>query len=429
MHANKPDTQELLPMKTQSRRADQNFKTKERLQRLLRHKPQYVPALKEMGKILVREGSYDKAASYFNRVLKVRPDDFIALTDLGYIYSRKRDYPRAVRYYQKALDKDPDSTFALAELGVLYNKQGFSSKALEVFRAALAKDPGNVRILSLLALAYNQRSEIDEANACLKQLAERSKDSRQLLKKSEEQIKRKDAQLVASARVTTANAMATCFAHQINNPLQNIQSIIFNLKETDSNEPSFIEGLARIEHQADRIHELIEHLNKLMRDEGEDFKYVAITQPILSAFELFEEQLHSKEISVDLSDIENVERPPMVYGNPIKLEQVFINLIANARDALMVVSNPEITIRMFRPSDGRITIYFCDNGEGISDENLNHIFDSLFSTKPKGTGLGLWLCYSIIHQMNGTIDVESAVGSGTKFIISLPTKGQGHGEA
>ena len=111
-----------------------------------------------------------------------------------------------------------------------------------------------------------------------------------------------------------------------------------------------------------------------------------------------------------------------VYGNRVELEQVFINLFANARDALTSTPEPRIIVGLTQSSDKDITLTFSDNGEGISKENLKRVFDSLFTTKDEGTGLGLWLCYSVIEQqMNGSIKVESELGKGTTFILRLPT--------
>jgi signal transduction histidine kinase len=81
---------------------------------------------------------------------------------------------------------------------------------------------------------------------------------------------------------------------------------------------------------------------------------------------------------------------------------------------------PEIAISLAPTTDKKITMTFADNGEGISKDNLKRVFDSLFSTKAEGTGLGLWLCFSVIQQMNGTIKVESDLGHGTTFTICLP---------
>jgi signal transduction histidine kinase len=122
-----------------------------------------------------------------------------------------------------------------------------------------------------------------------------------------------------------------------------------------------------------------------------------------------------------MGDTRDLQNSPVVYGNRVELEQVFINLFANARDALTSTAKPKITVGLARSDDKEVTMTFSDNGEGISKDNLKRVFDSLFTTKAEGTGLGLWLCFSVIQQMNGTIKVESNLGKGTTFTICLPT--------
>jgi signal transduction histidine kinase len=421
---------ELFRRAVKLRKSEQLEGAKECLQHIIKERPRYIPALNEMGKILSREGDYNKATHFFRRILNLKPGDPYALTELGVIYCKQDNIRRAISFFNQALEKEPDFAYAMSELGFIFYKQGNYRKAIELFLKSLKIEPDNVRVLSHLGLTYNQQGDITKANSCFRQLAERLKDSRQQLRKSEEEIKRKDAQLIASGRVTTANAMATCFAHQINNPLQIIQTVIFNLmEEPQIEEADLRENLTKIQHHADRINELVNHLNKLVKDEAEDSDFININEVIISAFGLFEGQLSSREIQVNLNNIEDRRSAPIVYGNSIKLEQVFINLIANARDALESMVKPEITVQTVVIPEKRIRIFFSDNGQGISEEDLARIFDSLFTTKPKGTGLGLWLCYSIIHQMNGTIRVESKLGKGTTFIITLPYKGGNRGKS
>jgi signal transduction histidine kinase len=440
------------------RKTDQFEKAKECITRILEQEPADIKALNEMGKILTKEGAYTKASGYFRRVLQHSPNDPYALTELGAIYRQQGNTKKAIEHLTRALHRNPTFTYAMNELGVIYsrqgntrravdlfkrtlrhdrnslyaltelgficNKQGNIGQAIEYFNRALKSDPNNVRVLSQLALLYNQEGETEKANACFRVLIEQLRDSKQLLKKSTEEIKKKNAQLVASGRVTTANAMATCFAHQINNPLNTIQFIIYNLVQDIPEENTALrEGLAKIQQHADQIHDLVNHLNKLVKDEEEDNDYLNINEIILTAFQLFEEQFYSRGIKIDTRGVKEASSPLIVYGNSIKLEQVFINLIANARDALESVEDPCIEVETDLGDGNNIVVYFSDNGQGISKENLERVFESLFTTKQGGTGLGLWLCYSIVSQMNGDINVESQLGKGTRFVISLPNRG------
>jgi signal transduction histidine kinase len=235
-------------------------------------------------------------------------------------------------------------------------------------------------------------------------------------------LRKGDKQFIASGRITTLNAIATCLAHQINNPLEIIQSSIESLLErVPSDDPAVADDLEQLRCSANRIHELIEHLYRLIKNDARDREALVIGEVLLSAYGLFEKQLENRKIAVRLDDMGLLQKSPVIYGNRVELEQVFINLFANARDALASTPKPEIAISLAPTTDKKITMTFADNGEGISKDNLKRVFDSLFSTKAEGTGLGLWLCFSVIQQMNGTIKVESDLGHGTTFTICLPT--------
>lgn len=235
-------------------------------------------------------------------------------------------------------------------------------------------------------------------------------------------LRRKDKEFIASGRITTLNAIATCLAHQINNPLEIIQSSVESLMEkVQPDDPSIKDDLEQLRSSADRIHELIEHLYRLMRYDCKDREPLIIGQVVLSAYGLFEKQLENRGIAVEMDGMNDLQHTPVVHGNRVELEQVLINLFANARDALASTLKPRITVSLTQSAEKEVTLSFSDNGEGISKDNLKQVFDSLFTTKAEGTGLGLWLCLSVIQQMNGTIKVDSTLAKGTTFTICLPT--------
>ena len=132
--------------------------------------------------------------------------------------------------------------------------------------------------------------------------------------------------------------------------------------------------------------------------------------------QLLEPQLRKSNVEI----VKNyTELPPRIFGNGGKLQQVFTNLILNARDA--IISGGRITL-ITAVSDGEVNIEVTDTGEGISEENLNKIFDPFFTTKGvgNGTGLGLAVSYGIVQEHAGTIEVESEHGRGTTFKLSFP---------
>lgn len=365
---------------------------------------------------------FDKAESLLTKILDRYPEDILALNEMGIVLIRTGKLDKAVAYFEKILGIRPNDAYALSQLGVIYFRQGKSDRALHVFKKILESDPTNIHALSELASFYTRSGDVQSALRYFKQISSISRGTMtEQLKETQREIRQKDAQLASAGRITTANAMATSLAHQINNPLHTIQTIIFRLqKQISADQPKLKEDLAAIQLQADRINLLITHLNRLIKDDPQENSYFPAVEVLEGAFALFEEQLRSRHIKVDLTKVYNLKHPLIAHGSTIKLEHVFINLIANSRDALRNRRRAEIRVSAERSDADQITIDFSDNGVGIPEENVEKVFDSLFTTKRGGTGLGLWLCASVIYQMNGTIRVHSVPRKGTTFSIHLP---------
>jgi signal transduction histidine kinase len=404
---------DLLQQARSYRKSEQLDRAQEYLNKILVRYPQDILALNEMGIIFIKLGDLIKASSYFEKILRIKPSDPYALNQLGVIYNRQGDTERAIEAFKKVLESHPTNIHALSELGLTYSRIGDTDNALCYFK-------------QISSISRGTLEQLKDSKNLLRKSEKVIKDSRYLLRRSEREIKEKEAQLIAAGRITTANAMATSLAHQINNPLQIIQTIVYKLiRKIPPDQTEIKENLTKIQLHADRIHILIAHLNKLIKDEPDEYSYFDISEVIHSACSLFDEQLKSRRIRLNLSEVDN-NNWLIVYGNQIKLEQVFINLIANARDALRHTRRAEITISTNQSNEQNVVIHFRDNGKGIPEKNIDRIFESLYTTKQGGTGLGLWLCSSVIQQMNGTIEVESIRKKGTKFIIALPNRGGNH---
>lgn len=371
----------------------------------------------------------DRVKDNLDEVLKQESPDIAALRDMGAVYSHRGDYGIAAEIYQKVLEIRPNDSFALNELGVIYSKQGDFLRAVELLDRVLAENPNDIYVLSELGLIHSRQGEMEKAALHFERIIKNSranflelfKDAADLVHTTGDPRER-DRQFIASGRITTVNAIATCFAHQINNPLQIIQETVYSLSaKAQSGGAAMEDDLKDLRESADRIHEMIQHLYKLISPDSGDREFLSVSKVILSAFALFEKQLQNRGINVELDGLQDPQSNTVVYGNSVELEQVFINLFANARDALASTPDPRITVSMIPSREKEITIRFSDNGEGISEENLERVFDTLFTTKQHGTGLGLWLCFSVINQMEGRINVDSTLGEGTTFTISLPS--------
>jgi C4-dicarboxylate-specific signal transduction histidine kinase len=226
--------------------------------------------------------------------------------------------------------------------------------------------------------------------------------------------------------------MSAGVAHELNQPLNAIRiggDLLKKIVERgEVLEPELTGQVSReIGAQVERAASIINHLREFGRkSEPDELEKVFINKPITDVFTVLGQQLKLKQIKVNL-DLD--ETLPPVYGVSNRLEQVFINLVMNARDAIeeMLEKGSEkerdglLTIRTYQEK-GRVVAVVRDNGSGIPERVKEKIFEPFFTTKDvgRGTGLGLSISYGIIKDYDGTIEVESMPGSGTIFKITFP---------
>ena len=225
-----------------------------------------------------------------------------------------------------------------------------------------------------------------------------------------------EEQLQISEKMASIGLLAAGVAHEVNTPLTGISSFTqMLLQGADENDPR-TKVLEKIERQTFRAAKIVNGLLNLARPAQFDSGPVDVNAVINDVLSLLEHQLRTgsirvrKELSAD---------PLIVQGIEHKLQQVFLNLFLNARDAmpkggwLSIVSRPDAT--------GAI-VEIGDTGSGIPPEQLSRIYDPFFTTKEigKGTGLGLSITYGILQEHEGTIACDSSIGHGTRFTLSLP---------
>jgi two-component system NtrC family sensor kinase len=234
-------------------------------------------------------------------------------------------------------------------------------------------------------------------------------------------------QVIETGKLASVGELAAGIAHEINNPVAIMVEEAGWLQDlmedraykTDSELKEFARALEQIRTQGKRCKEITHKLLSFARKTDsriEDFEIGHLIEEVVS-------------LSAQRAKYSNVEivshlapRLPAISASQSELQQVFLNLINNALDA-MDKTGGTLTISA-RQEDGQILISVSDNGPGIPKAILARIFDPFFTTKPvgSGTGLGLSICYGIIHKMGGTISVRSAVDAGTTFEIHIPVK-------
>jgi two-component system NtrC family sensor kinase len=225
-------------------------------------------------------------------------------------------------------------------------------------------------------------------------------------------------QLMQAEKLSSIGLLAAGIAHEVNTPIAGISSytqmLLKETPESDKRKPI----LERIEKQTFRAAEIVNGLLNFSRLNGSEFTALDINQLINESLALLAHQLQLNHIKVE-SRFDASLLP--VYGNIGKLQQVFINLFLNARDAMPSGGEIEVQTGM---NESMIIVDISDNGAGIPEENLKRIFDPFFTTKSigRGTGLGLAVTYGIIQEHGGRILVDSDVGKGTHFRLKLPAR-------
>lgn len=227
-----------------------------------------------------------------------------------------------------------------------------------------------------------------------------------------------EAKLTQSAKMASLGTIAGGIAHEIRNPLAIIDSCAQILEKQVDNKKIRALAPEKIRNATKRAAEIVNNLLKFARQSEFTIESVDIHQIIDATLELMENQLSIQHAKINKNYDFNL---PEIYANRNQLQQVFMNLILNACNAIR--EKGTIGIQTYC-SENFINIVFEDNGIGIPGKYLSRIFDPFFTTQPvgRGTGLGLSISYGIIEQHGGSIDVESESGKGARFIIKLPIR-------
>jgi histidine kinase len=239
-----------------------------------------------------------------------------------------------------------------------------------------------------------------------------------------------DEQLIQASKMATLGEMSAGVAHELNQPLSVIKtSASFLSKKIDRNEQvssDILRELAtEMDSQVDRASLIINHLRQFGRKTDIRKVNVQLNDCIHGTFTVLGRQLEVHGIAVELEL--NEELPP-IKGDRNRLEQVFLNLIMNARDAMdekaeLGGHDVEKVLKISSKKEkDQVVVNISDTGLGMSEEVKEKIFEPFYTTKPvgKGTGLGLSISFGIVRDYDGTIDVESEEGRGTTFTIRFP---------
>ena len=234
------------------------------------------------------------------------------------------------------------------------------------------------------------------------------------LAKREDELERKNRELIQSKKLASLGSLAAGVAHELNNPLNNIYISAQVLKREARNlpNPSIQEVIDDIMSQSLRVKHIVTDLLEFARGRQPVFRETDLREVILGSYKFVSTTRNTEGIDFSL----NTNQSLMIKADSEQMERVFINLFNNAIDSMKGKGKLKVSAMK---ADENLVIKVSDTGEGIPPEFLDRIFEPFYSTKERGTGLGLAIVYNIIKKHGGDITVESEVGKGTTFTIKL----------
>ncbi|MDQ7097051.1 ATP-binding protein [Desulfosporosinus sp. PR] len=290
-------------------------------------------------------------------------------------------------------------------------KDFFTREILEVLLVMANLAAIAIHQWRLVTRLEREKTELQEANREIKELARN-------LAQSVDELKKTQKQLIQLEKLASAGRLATDIAHEINNPVGIIVSSVecMLLDGGPALSEEFRNDARVILDQTDRISKITRSLLSFARQPVEEKSAVNLNQIIEETVGLFSKHLGKKGISVH-QDLQ--KDLPLILGNSNQVQQILVNLISNAGDAMSQGGNLYLRTK-FRGR--KLLVEVEDEGCGLAPEQLEKIFDPFYTTKGKGvgTGLGLAISYSLIEEHGGEIDVASKEGEGTCFTIAFP---------
>ncbi len=270
--------------------------------------------------------------------------------------------------------------------------------------------------IGYLADSFNQMTaDLEAAN---EKLIEWGKTLEKKVEERTKELTEMQAHLIQSEKLASLGKLAAGVAHEINNPLGGI--LIYShlmLEDTDKNSPRY-ENLKKIVKETSRCKDIVKGLLEFARPKEPEMSLISINDIAEKSLSIIERQALFQNIKIKKTYKSDL---PKIVADSAQLQQVFMNVIINAAEAME--GNGILALSTSLSRDGTcIEVKFSDTGHGIMEEDKKRLFEPFFTTKEvgKGTGLGLAISYSIIQKHHGTIEVKSELGKGSTFTVKLP---------
>jgi C4-dicarboxylate-specific signal transduction histidine kinase len=289
-------------------------------------------------------------------------------------------------------------------------------------RQTVRLDASRRALLHILQDVHGSNQRLEHSRKAMIHIMGDLRETTAEMQRREQELREKQEQLVQAGKLATLGELTTGVAHELNNPLNNIGLFVGNV--VDQIELGQLDAgrmqrdLRAAMQQVRKATEIISHLRTFGRAAPVSREPVDLNEVVDRALALMAEQLRLRQISLVR---QAPAEPPIVLGNPIQLEQVLINLLTNARDAVAGAPRKTITVALSVTPE-LVHLAVTDSGPGIPPGLEQRIFDPFFSTKEvgEGTGLGLSITYGILKEHQGTISVRNERGAGACFAVELP---------
>ncbi|MDG1958351.1 MAG: ATP-binding protein [Candidatus Binatia bacterium] len=245
-------------------------------------------------------------------------------------------------------------------------------------------------------------------------------------RRAKEQTRVHEAELAHATRLAMLGEMVAGIAHEVNQPLAAIVNYANGstrrLQSGDVQDMRVIQdALSRIASEAMRASEIVRRLKSLARKESVQRERQPLEEIAERTLRLVESEVQAKDVTIVMDLAREI---PPVLVDPIQIEQIVLNLVRNACEAMLEQSDPKrVTIRTFREGDESVAISVADNGPGLSPALLHRVFDAFFTTKRSGLGMGLSISRSIAESHHGRLWAEENAPQGTVFTLALPIFG------
>ncbi len=327
------------------------------------------------------------------------------------------------------------STLLLLGFLIIFTRKKIKNPLNDLINASYAVSKGdrNTRLeikpnqlddMRMVSIAFNNM--LDNLQAANNELQNWSQQLEYKVRKKSEELGEVQNELINIEKIASLGKLSLSVAHEINNPLSGIliytkliQKQLLTQDLEPSKKESVLKHLKMIENETKRCGDIVKGLLDFSRKDQNFFEDKHIHEVLLDTADLMS---HSFKISKITFLMDFSADNDVVYCSPNQIKQACIAVLVNASEA--VADNGEIIFKTFNPDARHITIEIMDNGNGIAEEDIPHIFEPFFSTKynTRGTGLGLSIVHGIVQSHNGKVSVKSELAKGTNILITLPLK-------